>query len=142
MTSAFQSIGNSLGDIVASRAGSINAPGGGTGGGGQFAFEPDEVKALAQAWAELAQSYQKSQAYVRRIEVEGPGDEPASSQQAMAAMDSWAAYADSLSQKLQYSRGQAQKFTGALADYLGTDQESVAKMLGIETSDPAAQGGI
>jgi len=141
MTSAFQSIGNSLGGIVADHAGSISAPGGGTAGGGRFAFDPDEIRSIAKDWTDLAQGYQKSYVHARRVRVQGPGDEPASSAQAQAAMDSWKAYVDSLQQKLHYSMGQAQKFSNALADYLGTERESVAKLLGVE-SGPAAQGGI
>lgn len=142
MTSAFQSIGNSLGDIASSTPGSISAPGGGAASGGRFAFEPDEIRSIAKDWTELAQGYQESYISTQQVRVQGPGDEPASSQQAMAATDSWTAYKDSLREKLLYSLGQAQKFSDALADYLGTDRESVAKILGIESSGPATPGGI
>ncbi|MCG8917869.1 hypothetical protein L6E12_18985 [Actinokineospora sp. PR83] len=141
MTSAFQSIGNSLGDIVASRAGSVSAPGGGTAGGGKFAFDPDELEAITKDWLALAMEYRESAADGRRLIIRGPGREDASDGQALAAMQSWGTYVESLQQKRDYSMEQARKCASALAAYRGTDQDSILRLLSPAGAAPTA-GGI
>jgi len=141
MTSAFQSIGNSLGDIVADHAGSISAPGGGTAGGGQFAFDPDELESIAKDWLTLAKEYRNSAATGGRLTIDGPGLEDASHGQAQAAMQSWTTYVKSLHEKRDYSMAQAGKCAAALAAYRGTDQDSILRLLSSGDASPVP-GGI
>ncbi|WP_035290054.1 hypothetical protein [Actinokineospora spheciospongiae] len=141
MTSAFQSIGNSLGDIASSTPGSTSAPGGGTAGGGQFAFDPDELESIAKDWLTLAWEYRDSAASGGRLKIDGPGLEEASDGQAQAAMQSWTTYVRSLHEKRNYSMAQARKCAAALAAYRGTDQDSILRLLSPGDTAPTT-GGI
>ncbi|OLR90969.1 hypothetical protein [Actinokineospora bangkokensis] len=146
MTSAFQSINNSLG-AIGSAAGAVAAAAGAqAAGGGKFSFSPEEIEGIAKDWTDLASQYFASYNDTERVVIVGPGNEDASDGQAQAAMQSWQLYRESLLQKYEYSAGQAQKFHDSLAAYRGTDSVNVRDLInsgnGGSTGGRRVPGGI
>lgn len=99
---------------------------GGAGGGGSFAYSPDQLRDLANDWLDLADDYERSRrTTVPMAQVEGPGTEFASQSHAGVANTSGQAYRDSLLSDRDYCIAQAQKFQDTLHDYLGLEHRSV-----------------
>jgi hypothetical protein len=102
-----------------------------TAGSGHFAYDPDEIREIVNAWSELATDYQASARHATPMaSVTGPGLEYASHKHADAANESGQRYLESLRRSADYCRAQAGKYQGALNTMLGVDDDnssSVAK---------------
>ncbi|MFC5285631.1 hypothetical protein ACFPM7_01080 [Actinokineospora guangxiensis] len=112
------------------------------GGTGKFSFSPDEIRAIAKEWRELADEYQLSIKRVEGWQMARPsGSEWVSEHYAAKTCFSGNRYLTSLEEKHKYCLQQAVKFTNSLNRYLGVEQITAEGLMKIDA--PASKpGGI
>ncbi|PXY32775.1 hypothetical protein BAY60_06880 [Prauserella muralis] len=106
-------------------------PGGRGGGAPQtgpgYAFTPEQLTSIATEWDELADKFESCERYALvLIEVEGPGAEYASINNAEKINESGVALLEALHQRVAYCRSMAQKFRDTLGAYGNAEGDAAA----------------
>lgn len=103
---------------------------GGTGGGQPYtgpgyAFTREQLTSIARKWDALADRFERCERYALvMVEVEGPGAEYASINNADKIRESGVALTETLHRRVSYCRSMAEKFRSALTSYDGAEGDT------------------
>ena len=126
--SFYEAVGDSAAQVGA-KLGAVAADSAAAVGGGRFAFEPDQIRAVITEWDSLIESYEADRRAANRLtQVQAPGNEYASRSMAEAANASGQKVVDSIVAQRDYCISQRDKFQAALNQYMGVEETTAGDM--------------
>jgi hypothetical protein len=115
--------------VVAQLRGIVSGTTEGTINGGQYTFDPDQIRQVIKNWTELAYSYAKSRQDARPMTtVAPPGNEFVSESFAAKANWSGESYVAYCKRNTLICLQEAQRYQDALDAYLGAEERTIIEL--------------